>query len=296
MDVEVLIPPGWSDYELIDSGGGRKLERFGKYVLDRPEPEAIWYPKLAPARWERADAVFEQGEDGREGWVEADRPYRPVLDERWRMRHDDLRFWVRLTPFRHTGVFPEQAVHWRWIKKQIQNASRPIAMLDLFGYTGLATLAAASAGATVTYLDASKQAMAWARENQAESGLAERPIRWILDDAIKFVRREARRGARYDAIVMDPPVFGRGARGELWRFQTGFPLLIEACREVLSDQPLFVLINAYAIDHSSIMLGNVLADLMAPFGGTTTVGELALVESGARRYLSTGIFARWSGR
>ena len=289
MRLEILTTHGWSDYELIDSGNGRKLERYGRVTLDRPEPEALWRPKLAPARWERADAVFAVAEDGREGWTQ-----RTNLEERWRMRHDELRFWVRLTPFRHTGVFPEQAANWRWIKKQIQGAGRPVAVLDLFGYTGLATLAAAAAGASVTYLDASKQALAWARENQLESGLADRPIRWILDDALKFVRREVRRGARYDAIVMDPPVFGRGAKGEVWRFETGFPRLIEACAELMSERPLFVLVNAYAIDFSSVMLANVLADLMAEHRGEVEAGELALMESGARRLLSTGIYGRWS--
>lgn len=293
MEINVVAPSGWGDYELLDSGDGRKLERFGRVVLDRPEPEAIWRQRLAPERWERADASFRLAAEGevdgeRGGWISHTR-----LDESWRIRHDELRLWVRLTPFRHTGVFPEQSANWRWIKKQIQAARRPISVLDLFGYTGVASLSAAAAGASVTYLDASKQAMAWARENQAESGLQDKPIRWILDDALKFVRREGRRGARYDAIIMDPPVFGRGTKGEVWRFQTGFPRLVEDCAALLSDQPLFVLINAYAIDFSSLMLGNVLADMLEHHRGTISVGELALVESGARRYLSTGIFGRW---
>jgi 23S rRNA (cytosine1962-C5)-methyltransferase len=287
--IELLTPAGWDDYELIDSGDSRKLERFGKYVLDRPEPEAIWRPRLASDRWARADATFRVGEDGNEGWVERTR-----VGERWLMRHDQLCFWSRLTPFRHTGVFPEQSVNWRWIARQIEKSRRPMRVLDLFGYTGIASLAAAAAGASVTYLDASKQAMAWARDNQIESGLHDRPIRWILDDALKFVRREARRGTRYEAIIMDPPVFGRGAKGEIWRFPTGFPQLIDACREVLADEPIFVLVNAYAIDFSSVMLGNVLADLMAAHRGTLSIGELALAESGNGRLLSTGIFGRWA--
>ncbi|HUE75691.1 MAG TPA: class I SAM-dependent methyltransferase [Chloroflexota bacterium] len=289
MRIELLTPAGWPDYELIDSGNSRKLERYGKYVLDRPEPEAIWRPRLASDKWAHADATFKLGEDGSEGWVE-----HSAIGERWQMRHDQLRFWAQLTPFRHTGVFPEQSVNWRWIARQVEKARRPVRVLDLFGYTGIASLAAAAAGASVTYLDASKQAMAWARDNQVESGLQDRPVRWILDDALKFVRREARRGTRYDAIIMDPPVFGRGAKGEIWRFPTGFPQLIDACREVLTDDPLFVLVNAYAINFSSVMLGNVLAELMAAHRGTLTVGELALAESGNGRLLSTGIFGRWA--
>jgi 23S rRNA (cytosine1962-C5)-methyltransferase len=209
------------------------------------------------------------------------------------MRYDGLTFWARLTGFRHTGVFPEQAVHWRWIRQCVEGAGRPVRMLDLFAYTALSTLAAALAGAEVTYVDASRPALGWARENQAASGLSERPIRWILDDAIKFVRREARRGVTYDALVMDPPVFGRGPKGEIWRFYDSVPELLDACRQVLSERPRFVLINAYAIDVSDLTLANVLMDLMAGRGGTIESGELGIAESDSDRVLAAGRYGRW---
>jgi 23S rRNA (cytosine1962-C5)-methyltransferase len=221
------------------------------------------------------------------------------MPERWPMRWDGLTFLAELTPFRHTGVFPEQAANWVWIRRLVEGAGRPVHVLDLFGYTGLATLVAAAAGASVTYVDASRPSIGWARENQAASGLADRPIRWMLDDALKFVRRETRRGVRYDGVIMDPPVFGRGPKGEIWRFFTSFPPLLEACREVLAEQPLFLLVNAYAIDSSSLMLRAVLHDAMAPYRGTVEVGELVLAQEtpapdGSERLLSTGIFGRWS--
>lgn len=210
------------------------------------------------------------------------------------MRYDDLTFWARLTTFRHTGVFPEQSVHWRWIREEIERAGRPIRMLDLFAYSALTTLVAARAGAQVTYVDASRPAMGWARENQTASGLQNLPIRWILDDAIKFLRREARRGVRYDALVMDPPVFGRGPKGEIWRFYESLPVLLDLCGQVLSDRPLLVLINAYAIEASSVMLANLLVDLMAGRGGSIEAGELGLREQGSERILPAGIYGRWT--
>ncbi len=219
---------------------------------------------------------------------------RRPIPERWPIHYDDLTFWARLTGFRHTGVFPEQAVHWRWIRQSIIQAQRPIRMLDLFAYTGISTLAAARAGAEVTYVDASRPAVGWARENQQAAGLADRPIRWILDDAIKFVRREARRGSTYDALVMDPPVFGRGPKGELWRFYESVPELLDACRHVLSERPLFVLLNAYAIDVSNLTLANLLLDLMAGRGGIVDSGELGLAERDGKRILAAGMYGRWS--
>jgi 23S rRNA (cytosine1962-C5)-methyltransferase len=219
---------------------------------------------------------------------------RRPLPERWPMRHERLSFWARLTAFRHTGVFPEQAAHWGWIRERVAGAGRPIRMLDLFAYTALSTLAAASAGAEVTYVDASRPALGWARENQEASALGDWPIRWILDDAIKFVRREARRGASYDALVMDPPVFGRGPKGEVWRFYESVPELLDACRQILSPKPLFVLINAYAIDVSHLTLANLLLDLMAGQGGSIEAGELALAEASGDRLLAAGRYGRWT--
>lgn len=296
-DLTLLRPPGWTDYELLDSGDGAKLERYGTYVLERPEQEAIWRRSLPNAEWERADAVFGRPEAGGEPRWTA----RREMPSRWLMRYGDLAFWAELTPFRHTGVFPEQAAHWVWIRHLIESARQPVRVLNLFGYTGLAGLAAAAAGASVTYVDASKPTLGWARENQAASGLGDRPIRWILDDALKFVRREARRGVQYEGIIMDPPVFGRGPKGEIWRFYSSFPPLLEACQRALSPEPLFVLVNAYAVDASAVMLGNVLADVMAPYKGVTSAGELVLAQrapapDGSERLLPTGIYGRWVSR
>lgn len=288
-DIQPLCPHDWIDYELLDSGDGAKLERFGEYVLVRPDKGILWHRALPVQRWEAADAVFQQPESGEGQWLR----HRPVPD-RWPMRYRELTFWARLTPFRHTGVFPEQAAHWDWLGQQILVARRPINVLNLFAYTGIATLAAANAGASVTHVDASRPTLAWARDNAVLSGLADRPIRWILDDALKFVRREGRRGRRYEAIIMDPPVFGRGPQGEIWRFAKSFPTLIEACKDILSDQPLFVLITAYGIDESSLLLYNLLADWMGSRGGQISAGELVLRDSAANRPLSTAIYARWS--
>ena len=297
----VLRPTGWTDYELLDSGEGAKLERFGPFVLERPEQQAIWRRSLPAEAWARADALFGRAEGGGEPhWI-----LRREMPPRWQMRYGDLTFWAELTPFRHTGVFPEQAANWVWVRRLIEGAGRPVRVLDLFGYTGLASLAAAAAGASVTYVDASRPSIAWARENQAASGLQDRPIRWILDDVLKFVRREIRRGVRYDGVIMDPPVFGRGPKGEIWRFYSSFPPLLEACRAVLSPDPLFVLANAYAIESSSLMLRNVLHDAMATYGdrygGSVEAGELVLAQrtpapDGSERLLSTGIFGRWCSK
>lgn len=283
-----LITSGWPDYALLDSGDGAKLERFGPYRLVRPEPQAIWRRRLPAEQWGAADAIFE-GRAGDSGaWVT-----RQPIPARWPLRFDGLAFWARLTAFRHTGVFPEQAPHWRWVRETIERARRPIQLLDLFAYTGVIALVAAKAGARVTYVDASRPAMAWARENQQLAGLSDRPIRWLLDDVIKFARREARRGVRYDALVMDPPVFGRGPKGEIWRFYQSLPVLLGLCRQLLSDRPLFVLINAYAVEASAIVLANLLADLMAGHDGQIQAGELVLREQSSERIMPAGIYGRW---
>ena len=288
-DIIPLSPNTWADYELIDSGDGAKLERFGKYTLVRPDKGILW-PKVLPAkRWDDADAIFQQPESGEGHWVQK----RPV-PERWLMHYGPLSFWARLTPFRHTGVFPEQSPQWDWIDKQIRSAPAPVNVLNLFAYTGIATLAAAAAGATVTHVDASRPTVAWARENANAAGLQDRPVRWILDDVLKYVRRESRRGQKYDGIIMDPPVFGRGPKGEIWRFEKSFPLLLEACKEVLSEHPRFILMTAYAIQESSLLLYNLLCDWMKSNGGQVTAGELVLQDSAAQRPLSAAIYARWS--
>lgn len=290
INVPLLVPTTWQDYALLDTGGEGKLEKYGPYVVARPDSQAIWHRRLPVERWEAgADAIYEKGAGESGSWIE----HRPIPPQ-WPMRFDGLTFYCRLTPFRHTGVFPEQAVHWRWIRQMIETANRPIKMLDLFAYTGLSTLAAAEAGAQVTYVDASRPALTWARENQIASGLQDKPIRWILDDALKFVRREIRRGVRYDALVMDPPVFGRGPEGEIWRFYESVPILLDLCRQVLSPQPRFVIINAYALDLSPSTLYNLLDDLMVDYPrGHLEAGELGLQEKGGGRVMAAGMYGRW---
>lgn len=284
-----LVCAGWDDYELLDTGGGAKLERFGDYVLARPDTQAIWQPRLVPDFWRAAHATFRRdaGEGG--AWQ-----CMPDMPRSWPMRWNGLSFRSELTSFRHTGVFPEQAEHWTWIDDTIRRAGRPVRMLDLFGYTGLASLVAARAGATVTYVDASRPAMAWARRNQELSGLTDRPIRWLLDDAGKFVAREKRRASEYDALVMDPPVFGRGPKGEIWRFGEHFPRLFAGAADLLSADPVLVLVNAYATEISPISLANVVADSLERRGGTLEFGELVLAPRRPGRHLPTGIYARWS--
>ena len=288
--MNVLSTKGFKDYELIDSGNGQRLERFGKYTLVRPDPQAIWKPKKDNGIWEKADAVYESfGNKGK--WVNKNK-----VPEKWLISYKDLSFFCKLTPFKHTGVFPEQSLQWDFmaeILRQVQGKGQQASVLNLFGYTGVSSLVCAANGARVTHLDASHPAIGWARENQAASELTQKPIRWILDDALKFTQREVKRNVKYDAIIMDPPIYGHGPEGERWDFNQSFPQLIEICRNILSDNPLFIIVNAYAISSSSIMLENVLKDYLSDFGGTFEHGELALQEKDGDRLLSTGIYGRW---
>lgn len=287
--MNVLSTKGFKDYELIDSGNGQRLERFGGYILVRPDPQVIWKPKKDSSFWEKADAVYESfGNKGK--WINKNK-----VPEEWLISYKNLSFFCKLTPFKHTGVFPEQSLQWDFIEEILRKPrdKKEVNVLNLFGYTGVSSLACAASGAKVTHLDASKPAIAWARENQAVSKLSEKPIRWILDDAIKFTQREVKRNVKYDAIIMDPPIYGHGPEGEIWDFNESFPKLMEICRNVLSENPLFVIVNAYAISASSIMLNNVLKDYLGGLGGTFEYGELALQEIEGDRLLSTGIFARW---
>jgi len=272
------------DYDLIDSGSGRRLERFGKYTLDRPDPEVLWQKTLPEAEWGKADAIF------RESWINKSK-----VPERWEMEEEGVKFWAKLAPFKHTGIFPEQSGQWVYINKQISKSTNPqINILNLFAYTGIASLFAAKAGAKVTHLDASKPAITWANENRDLNGMKDFPIRWIVDDAIKFTEREIKRGVKYDAIIMDPPVYGHGPNGEIWDFNKDFAKLLENCSKIISDSPLFVLVNAYAISSSSTTLANTLQGYFAKLGGNIENGELTLKETSAGRLLSTGIWARWS--
>src|SRR5206468_581681 len=222
----LLAPTDWTDYELLDSGRGAKLERFGRYTFVRPEPEALWHPALPEERWHAADGVFQPKAEGDNGRWKFNRPIEP----RWPMSYRGLKFWVQPTPFRHLGVFPEHASQWVWADELIRARGGNVNVLNLFGYTGVFSLACAAAGARVTHVDASKKTMAWARENQALSGMERLPIRWIVDDALKFVQREARRGVRYDGFILDPPKYGRGPNGEVWRVEESLPSLLDVCR------------------------------------------------------------------
>jgi 23S rRNA (cytosine1962-C5)-methyltransferase len=287
----LLAPPRWDDYELIDTGDGMKLERFGDYRLVRPETQAIWSPGQSPAVWQQVDATFQRGrsDEGAGSWVFRQQS----LPDQWMLQYDGLHFWARLTPFRHTGIFPEHSAHWQWMRQQLALVPSP-QVLVLFGYTGLHTLVAAQAGARVCHVDASRPAMRWAQANQELSCLQERPVRWIVDDVNKFVAREIRRGSRYDMIIMDPPVFGRGPKGQIWRLNEALRPLMVDCVRLLSQNPVGLLVNAYATSISSVTLFNVVQTAMQSYGGEVLAGELVLVETQAVHTLSTALFARWS--
>lgn len=288
--IALCVVPGWDDYELLDSGEGAKLERFGRYTFVRPESQAAWRRGLPEDRWREADGEFHASSAGDRGvWR-----FRGDVADRWPMGYDRLRFWARATPFRHLGVFPEQAAQWDWIAARVRHAGRPVRLLNLFGYTGIATLAAAAAGAHVTHVDASKRTVTWAKDNQALSSLTDHSVRWIVDDVLAFVSREVRRGARYDGFVIDPPRMGRGPDGEQWRVEQGLPALLERCRRITSDSPLLVCLTMYAIRFSAISLHNVVQEFAGDLGGSVTAGEMAVRERSAGRVLSSAIFARWS--
>ncbi|MBI5222605.1 MAG: class I SAM-dependent methyltransferase [Candidatus Magasanikbacteria bacterium] len=289
---KILTTRKSKDYELIDSGEGEKLERFGKIIVARPDPQALW-PKLRQAEWRKADAVFFREE--KSGWK-----VNKNVPDNWLIELGGLKFKIHLSAFKHVGLFPEQVGNWDWLYEQIRNPKSEILnhetgvrVLNLFGYTGGASLAAAKAGADVCHVDGSKVAINWAKDNAAASGLAEKPIRWILDDAIKFVKREIKRGRRYDGIIMDPPAFGHGPGGEMWKIEDNFLELLGLCFQVLSEQPLFFLINGYASGYSALAYANNLLGLKNKFGGEIEAGELTNEEGGGR-LLPCGIFVRWS--
>jgi 23S rRNA (cytosine1962-C5)-methyltransferase len=291
------LTPEWTDYELVDSGAGKKLERFGEFTLIRPEPQATWTVTLPPLRWEAADGEFIKARDGQKGNWKFHKP----IPERWVMRRKSLKFWVQPAPSGHVGVFPDQACHWDWIAEVTRLASRPVKTLCLFGHTGLSTLAAAAARAEVTHVDASRKAVALARENQSLSGLSSAPIRWIVEDALTFVKREARRGNQYDGMMLDPPRFGRGPGGEIWKLEDSLPELLGACRKVLSATPAFVLLNVYTTvltqgqtRKEAEGLRRCLTDMLREFRMAITTGEL-VIEDAARRTISASVFGRaWS--
>jgi 23S rRNA (cytosine1962-C5)-methyltransferase len=284
----VMEGGGWSDYGLVDSGNGRKLERYGTYRFIRPDGQALWSPRQPD--WD-AHGEFVPGsdEDGGGRWQFA----RPVPAEGWPLAWNDVRFTAQCTPFRHLGFFPDMAPVWDWMRGQSQG-QREAQTLNLFGYTGVGTLALSACG-PVTHVDASKKSVAQARENAALSGMAERPIRWLVDDAAKFAAREVRRGRRYDGIILDPPKFGRGPEGEVWRLEEGLPPLIADCRKLLDEDSRFLFLTVYAVRMSSLALAGLLAEHLAGLPGTIEHGDLAVREEGeGARLLPTAIFARWS--
>lgn len=291
MNLQLLQENGWDDYALIDSGHGRKLERYGKILVDRPEAQAFWAPLLPKSRWDEADAIFKnasENEDDDGGRWE----YRVKgLPETWPIAVEGAKVNGRFMAFRHLGIFPEQRPHWAWMRERI--GGRPLKILNLFAYTGAASLIAAGAGAQVTHVDASKKAIQWAKENQALSGMDDKPIRWICEDARKFVAREIRRGNTYDGILLDPPRFGRGTDGEKWQFEVDTSPLLADCAKLLSPDASFMILTAYTMRLSAITLSHMMRDV-APVRGSVDCGELLIGDETEQRPLSTSLFARWS--
>jgi 23S rRNA (cytosine1962-C5)-methyltransferase len=321
----ILITLPSTDYALLDSGDGEKLERIGTIVLSRPDPQSLWAKKLPPENWKAADGHFLREEKGG-GWS-----LKPTVPAKWEISFGGLKLWVKPTAFKHIGFFPEQSVNWEWMREKIETRDRrqemgknqrksplstlpghsPIEVLNLFGYTGGATLACAQAGASVVHIDSSKAAITWARENAELSGLSDKPIRWIIEDARVFVEREIKRGRTYDAIIMDPPAFGHGPTSELWKIEEHFLSLVENCKKLLKPDPLFFLINGYSAGYSAIAYENILREVKEKFGGEIEIGELVIGEElkdserndskiqgqeYSGRLLPAGIFARWAGK
>ena len=279
----------WKDYELLDCSGGERLERWGNVVLIRPDPQVIWNTPKEHPLWHRADARYVRSKEGGGHWE-----CRRQLPEAWNINYKDLQFKISPTGFKHTGLFPEQAVNWDMMREKITGAGRSIKVLNLFAYTGGATLAAASAGASVCHVDAAKGMVHWARENAELSSLAEKPIRWIVDDCAKFVEREIRRGNTYDAIIMDPPSYGRGPGGEVWKLEDQIYDLVKLCTGVLSDEPLFFLLNSYTTGLSASAMAYVLGVNMQKFGGSVSAEEIGLPVTASGMVLPCGSSAIWS--
>lgn len=287
--IPMLVAQGFRDYELIDSGNGAKYERFGKYTVVRPDPRALWSPALSLEKWNAADASFLRTDPQSGDWVVRQQAPKP-----WHLCYDNFVMELKPTSFKHVGVFPEQHVNWDWIA-QHADAKHPLPVLNVFAYTGAATLAAASRGARVTHVDAAKSTIQWAKQNASLSKIAGDRIRWIEDDALKFVQREVRRGSRYQGIVMDPPRFGRGAKNEVWKLEEHLPELISSAVQLLDENDArFFLLNAYTADISSLVLRYLLEPHFKDKKGTIECGELVTLESSAQRYLPSGIFFRWS--
>ncbi|MBN9320416.1 MAG: class I SAM-dependent methyltransferase [Caulobacterales bacterium] len=290
----VMRTTGWADYGLVDSGDGRKLERYGRFSVVRPEPQCLW-ARQSPAAYDTADAVFDPSDEDEAGRWRFSAPPVESFPLAWR----DVKFHGRFTNFRHLAFFPEQAANWEYLDAQVRAAPKnadggPPRVLNLFGYTGVASLVCAAAGAAVTHVDASKKSVQWARDNATLSGLADRPIRWITEDARRYAQREARRGSQYEGIILDPPKYGRGPEGEVWRLFEDTPELVRLCASLLSPDARFLILNAYAARISGPALAGMLSEALAGRGGRIDWGELALVQEDGKREIGLSFFARWS--
>lgn len=277
----------WKDYEILDMANGEKLERWNNVFLVRPDPQIIWKNKSYPEKWNQVNARYNRSNTGGGAWE-----YNKKMPNAWQVKYKNLTFNIKPMGFKHTGLFPEQAVNWDWMMNKIKNEKREIKVLNLFAYTGGATVACAAAGASVCHVDSSKGMVTWAKENITSSGLEEHPVRYIIDDVVKFVNREIRRGNKYDAVIMDPPSYGRGANGEVWKFEENIADLVELCSQVLSDNPLFFLINSYTTGISSNVLENILR-LNIKNKGTYSNGEIGLPMTNSKLVLPCGIYGRW---
>jgi 23S rRNA (cytosine1962-C5)-methyltransferase len=303
----ILITEPGAEYELLDSGLGEKLERIGKFVLSRPDPQALWAKRLPLSEWKKADASFSRDESKGDAGSKSGWTMKSDVGDRWVIDFGEMKFQIKPTAFKHIGLFPEQVVNWKWLGEQAQSPKlkaqsetkegSDFEVLNLFGYTGGATLVCAKAGAKVVHVDGSKSAITWARENAELSGLKDKPVRWILEDARAFVTREIKRERKYDGIIMDPPAFGHGPDNELWKIEEHFLGLVEDCMKLLKDKPSFFLINGYSAGYSAIAYENILLPLVQKYGGSIEIGELAISESKKdgleTRLLPCGIFARW---
>ncbi len=279
----------WKDYEILDMANGEKLERWKDIIFIRPDPQIIWKNPSFPEKWKNINAKYHRSTTGGGNWE-----YQKNVPQSWKIQYKDLTFLVKPMGFKHTGLFPEQAINWDWMIAKIQGAKRPIKVLNLFAYTGGATVACSYAGASVCHVDSSKGMVAWAKENIKASGLENRPVRYIVDDVMKFVNREIRRGNQYDAIIMDPPSYGRGTNGEVWKFEENLPELVELCSKLLSEKPLFFLINSYTTGISSMVLQNILQlSIPKKYHGTVSCGELGLPMTNSSLVLPCGIYGRW---
>ncbi len=277
----------WKDYEIIDMANGEKLERWGGITLIRPDPQIIWKEKSFPSKWKSANARYARSKTGGGNWE-----YKTRIPDKWSIKYKNLVFNIKPMGFKHTGLFPEQAVNWDWMINKIQEEKRDIKVLNLFAYTGGATVACLSAGASVCHVDSSKGMVQWAKENVISSKLQDRPVRYIIDDVVKFVEREIRRGNTYDAIIMDPPSYGRGAKGEVWQFEENISDLVNLCTKVLSDNPLFFLINSYTTGISPEVLSNILK-INVKYKGKISAGEIGLPMQNSNLVLPCGIYGRW---